>query len=242
MADKLLVSIVMPAYNEEGNIEKTVRDCLQELARLGIPGEVVVTNDGSLDRTPEILRRLEAEVENLRFVDLRENLGYGGAMKKAIDASRGEYVVTVDSDGQFDIGDLPRLLEKIREGYDCVTGYRAKKKDTLPRVFANWAYNQLVRLLCGIRFTDSQCALKIFKGDVLRSLPIEARGFPFPTEALVKLSYQGYRITEIPINHHFREAGESKVKFFKTARIMFTFLLYVRFKLSLHRNRVIYHL
>jgi len=242
VADQLQVSIVMPAFNEEGNIEKTVRDCLQELARDGIPGEVVVTNDGSRDRTPEILRRLQTEFDNLQFIDLKENFGYGGAMKKAIDASRGEYVVTVDSDGQFDIGDLPRLLEKVRQGYDCVTGYRAKKKDTLPRVFANWAYNLLVRLLCGIRFTDSQCALKIFKGDIIRSLPIEARGFPFPTETLVKFSYQGYRITEIPINHHFREAGESKVKFFKTARIMFTFLLYVRFKLFLHKNQVIYHL
>jgi glycosyltransferase involved in cell wall biosynthesis len=240
--DGVRVSIVMPAYNEEGNVEKTVRDCLQELARDGICGEVVVTNDGSKDRTPEILRRLTTEFENLRFVDLKENFGYGGAMKKAIDASRGEYVVTVDSDGQFDIADLPRLLAKIREGYDCVTGYRSKKKDTLPRVFANWAYNQLVRLLCGIKFTDSQCALKIFKGDLIRSLPIEARGFPFPTETLVKLSYQGCRISEIPITHHPREAGVSKVNFFKTSRMMFTFLLYIRFKLALHKNRVIYHL
>jgi len=240
--NSILVSIVMPAYNEAGNIEKTVTDCVNMLAREGIAGEVIVTNDGSTDQTLSILKRLAERFDAVRYVDLEQNLGYGGALKQAIDRSRGTYVVTNDSDGQFDINDVPRLLEKIREGYDCVTGYRAKKKDTLPRVFANWGYNMLVKLLCGIHFTDAQCALKIFKGDVIRALPMEARGFTFPTETLIKLNYQGCRMTEIPITHHFRAAGESKVKFFRTVRIMFTFLLYIRFKLALHRNKVIYRL
>jgi glycosyltransferase involved in cell wall biosynthesis len=237
--DKIQVSIVMPAYNEEANIEKTVRDCLDRLEKDGINGEVVVTNDGSRDGTLKILERMKDEFDRFHFVDLEKNLGYGGAMKKAIDASTGEYVVTNDSDGQFDMGDLPALLHKIQEGYDCVSGYRAKKKDTLPRVIGNWGFNLLVRMLCGIRFTDSQCALKIFRGELLRSLPLEARGFTFPTETLVKLNYLGHRITEIPVKHHFREAGESKLKFFKTVWIMFTFLLYLRFKLALHKSRII---
>jgi len=237
-----LVSIVMPAYNEAGNIEKTVTDCLGLLAREKIPGEVIVTNDGSTDETLSILKKLKGRFENFHYIDLERNLGYGGALKMAIDRSRGTYVATIDSDGQFDIGDLPRMLDKIREGYDCVTGYRAKKKDTLPRVFANWGYNMLVKILCGIHFTDAQCALKLFKGDVIRELPMEARGFTFPTETLIKLNYQGCKVTEIPITHHFRETGESKVKFFRTVRIMFTFLLYIRFKLALHRNKVIYRL
>ncbi len=240
--DKVQVSIVMPAFNEEGNIEKTVRDCLEELRKDNIQGEVIVTNDGSKDGTLKILERMNEEFDNFRYVDLEENFGYGGAMKKAIDVSRGAYVVTNDSDGQFDIGDLPKLMEKIEEGYDCVTGYRAKKKDTLPRVVANWGYNLLVRILCGIKFTDAQCALKIFRGDIIRALPMEARGFTFPTETLVKMNHQGHKMTEIPVNHHFREAGESKVKFFKTVRIMFTFLLYIRFKLALLKAKVIYQL
>jgi len=240
--DKVQVSIVMPAFNEEGNIEKTVRDCLEELRKDNIQGEVIVTNDGSKDGTLKILERMNEEFDNFRYVDLEENFGYGGAMKKAIDVSRGAYVVTNDSDGQFDIGDLPKLMEKIEEGYDCVTGYRAKKKDTLPRVVANWGYNLLVRILCGIKFTDAQCALKIFRGDIIRALPMEARGFTFPTETLVKMNHQGHNMTEIPVNHHFREAGESKVKFFKTVRIMFTFLLYIRFKLALLKAKVIYQL
>jgi glycosyltransferase involved in cell wall biosynthesis len=240
--EEILVSIVMPAYNEAGNIEKTVTDCIDLLAREKIPGEVIVTNDGSTDDTLSVLKKLKERFDRFQFIDLERNLGYGGALKKAIDRSRGTYVVTIDSDGQFDIGDLPNLLSKIQEGYDCVTGFRAKKKDTLPRVFANWGYNQLVRILCGIRFTDAQCAMKIFKGEIIRDLPMEARGFTFPTETLIKLNYQGCKVTEIPITHHFREAGESKVKFFRTVRIMFIFLLYIRFKLALHKSKVIYRL
>jgi glycosyltransferase involved in cell wall biosynthesis len=240
--ETIVVSIVMPAYNEAGNIEKTVTDCVDMLQREQIPGEVIVTNDGSTDDTLSILKKLKERYENFRYIDLEQNLGYGGALSHAIDQSRGTYVVTNDSDGQFDIGDVPRLLEKIQEGYDCVTGYRAKKKDTLPRVFANWGYNMLVKMLCGINFRDAQCALKIFKGDIIRELPMEARGFTFPTETLIKLNYQGCGMAEIPITHHFREAGESKVKFFRTVRIMFTFLLYIRFKLALHKSKVIYRL
>ena len=237
---KPVVSIVMPAYNEEDNVEATVRECIEVLAKEEIPGEVVVTNDGSVDGTLGILQRLDEEYMNFRFIDLEQNLGYGGALKQAIDSSSGEYVVTIDSDGQFDIQDMPKLLAKIQEGYDCVTGFRAKKKDTIPRVIANWGYNLLVKMLCGLSFTDAQCALKIYRGQVIRSLTLEARGFTFPTETLIKLKYYGMKITEMPIAHRFREGGESKVAFFATVRIMFIFLLYVRFKLALHRARIIY--
>jgi glycosyltransferase involved in cell wall biosynthesis len=237
---RIEVSIVMPAYNEEANIESTVRESMQVLERERISGEVIVTDDGSKDGTLGILERLGECYSNFRYVHLEQNVGYGGALKRAIDISRGEYVVTIDSDGQFDIGDLPRLLCKVREGHDCVTGYRTRKKDTLPRVLANRGYNFLVSLLCGLSFRDAQCALKIYRGEILRSLTLEARGFPFPTEALVKLHYCGGSIAEVPVTHRFRKGGKSKVSFFQTVRIMFIFLLYVRFKLALHKSRVIY--
>lgn len=232
----------MPAFNEEATIEATIRECLEIARREHLHAEVVVANDGSLDGTRDILKRLEQAHEAVRLVDLPENVGYGGALSQAIRASTGTYVVTVDSDGQFDPADMVRLLARIREGYDCVTGYRTRKKDTLPRVVANWGYNLLVRLLCGVAFKDAQCALKVYRGDLIRSLPMEARGFTFPTEALVKLRYCGHRIAEMPITHRFREGGASKVRFFQTIRIMFIFLLYIRFKLALHKNRIIHHL
>lgn len=243
MADEpgVEVSIVMPAYNEESTIEKTVRECFSLLDQEGIQGELVVANDGSEDLTLQILKRLSSEFEKLRVIDLEQNVGYGGALQRAIAVSRGRFVLTMDSDGQFDVRDLPFLLSEIKKnGYACVTGYRRRKKDTLPRVVANWGYNLLVRLLCGVSFTDSQCAMKIYDGDVIRGLDLEARGFPFPTETLVKLQHYGYKVGEAPVHHRPRTGGESKVRFFRTVRIMFIFLLYVRFKLALHKNRILY--
>ena len=108
------------------------------------------------------------------------------------------------------------------------------------RVIANWGYNLLVRIMCGIAYRDAQCALKIFVGDVVRSFAVEARGFTFPTEILIKLKYYGYNSEEISVSHRHRQGGESKVSFFKTIRIMFTFLLYIRFKRFLHEKRIIY--
>ena len=193
-----------------------------------------MANDGSTDGTGVALRELAARFANFRFVDLERNQGYGAAMKRAIDMSRGELVVTIDSDGQFDIGDAALLRKRLAEGYDCVTGYRERKRDTLPRVVAHWGYNNLVKMLCGINFTDSQCALKIYHGDLLRSLPLEARGFTFPTETLIRMHNQGCRLAEEPVKHRFRKVGRSKLKFFRTARVMFTFLVYLRVKLALH--------
>lgn len=234
------LSIVMPAYNEEKNIESSVKECMVFLERGQIAGEVIVVNDGSQDGTAEILHRLGRQYPQLRYIHLKENSGYGTAIKKAIDMSQGTYVVSIDSDGQFDIQDTDLLIEKIKEGFDCVTGYRKQKKDTYLRVIANWAYNLLVRLLCGVTFKDAQCALKIYQGDLVRSLVLEARGFTFPTEVLIRLTHMGKKIAEVPVNHRYRTGGESTIRLFRTTRIMFLFLIYIRFKLSLLKSRIIY--
>lgn len=236
---ELELSVVMPAYNEEANVADTVRRCVTALS--GTPGgfEVIVVDDGSKDRTREVLERLESEVPELRVLVQERNRGYGAAIRLGILESRGRLLATIDSDGQFDPADIPRMRTRMVDGIDCVAGYRTAKKDTLPRVVANWGYNLLTKFLVGIDFRDSQCALKVFDGDLIRTIRTEAVGFTFPSEILVKLVNMGYRVIEEPVSHAHRAAGQSNIRFFRTTRIMFIFLLYMRFKVFLYRGRLI---
>ena len=233
------LSIVMPAFNEEANVTDTVRRTARSLADLEGGIEILVVDDGSTDRTIEVLEGINGEVPSLRILAQPENRGYGVALRRGIAESRGRLVATIDSDGQFDPADIPDLRARLTGDTACVTGYRAQKKDTLPRVIANWGYNLLVRLLIGLRFRDSQCALKVFDGDVLRKTHTEARGFTFPTEILVKLTSAGHQVDEAPVRHYHRAAGESSIRFLRTTQIMFTFLLYMRFKLFLYKKKLI---
>jgi len=131
------ISIVMPAFNEEANIEKTVRDCFLALERLGVSGEVVVTDDGSIDKTRSIIEGLKNEYPDLSVVIHEKNSGYGESLKDAIFAARGKYIVSIDSDGQFDISEIPVLIKEQNKGYDVVAGYRKKKKDAAFKVSAD---------------------------------------------------------------------------------------------------------
>ncbi len=251
------VSFAMPAWNEEDNIERTVNECQDAFSAAGIGnapisgslngarwGERVVTNDCSSDRTPDILLNLQEEMPNLVIVThLERNQGYGRALSDAIAASRGEWVATIDSDGQFHPGDLPRLLLKIhgkKTGeIDCVAGYRMKKKDSFIRVFADRGLNIIVRVLFGIGHRDTNCAFKLIGGDVIRNLRIETNGFQTPTEIILKLNALGHPMVECGVTHRVREEGASKLKVIRTSMDFFRFLFYLRGKINLYRRGIL---
>ncbi len=233
------LSFIMPAHNEEDVIEETVKRCLGTIEKSGVSGEVIIANDGSRDRTGEILDRLASRYENVRVTHLSQNSGYGVAMKNALDLSRGEFVATLDSDGQFDPDDAIPLLHQAEEGHGCVTGFRAKKVDTPFRVIGNYVFNLLVRIFCGVDFKDSQCAIKVVKGDIFRDLNLESKGYMFPTEVVFKSFYSGQRVMEMAVSHFSRKGGSSSLKFLKTSIDMFFFLIYLRTKLLLYRRNLI---
>lgn len=234
-----MVSILMPAYNEEQNIERIVRKCIRTLKDLNLRGEVVVTNDGSLDKTQGILTALEEEFDNLVIIHHIKNKGYGEALNNAIKASRGDIVVTIDSDGQFDIGELPLLLDLYKQGHKVVAGYRKEKKDSAIKVFANKALILLTECMFGLKLRDSNSAFKLYEGSVLRSFKIESTGYPTPTEIMVKLKALGYSFVEVGITHTFREGGKSALGLIKTTLNMLIFLFYLRLKVSLFRRKII---
>lgn len=237
---KIFLSICAPAYNEEESIEAVVRDWERVLAESGVAGEIVIGNDGSTDRTGEILARLQTEFPNLVVVSHKVNGGYGRALRSAIRASRGRFVLTIDSDGQFDAGEWRALYEELERGkFDLVTGYRHAKQASIVHVIADRGLNRLIRLLFGLKLRDTNCALKLFKGEVARALGGEAMGYPTPTEFHVRAQTFCFRTGEVQITHRERAGGMTKLKAFKTSWQMGLFLLYLKFRQWLYRRRIL---
>lgn len=239
MPSSVFLSITAPAYNERENIERMVTYWESVFARDGIQGEIVIGEDGSTDGTKDILRELQSQFANLVVVDHAANRGYGYALSSAIARSSGDYVLTIDSDGQFDAAEYKLLLAEMDGGYDVVTGYRRRKQDRILRVIADRALNLIIRVLFRLPLRDTNCALKLFKGDVARRLMIEARGYPTPTELLVRAQTLGYHIGETGITHYERAGGATKLKALRTSWHMLLFLAYLKYKQTLFRMNVI---
>jgi glycosyltransferase involved in cell wall biosynthesis len=238
--NSVFLSVAAPVYNEEAVIEKVVKYWFDILGRSGISHEVVLGDGGSNDRTLKILEELKKEYPKLKVIQVGKPGGYGNVLFNAIYATKGYYVVILDSDGQFDLADYAPMLEKLQnEELDVLTGYRLRKEDTFIRVFADRVLNLIVRILFGLNQKDTNCALKVFKGEFVRNIVIEARAWPTPTEIMIRLKALGCRVGEMGIKHHEREGGESKLKVIGTSIEMISFLFYLRFKLFLYQKRII---
>lgn len=233
------ISIAAPAFNEGESIAGVLTGWADALDRTGEAWEIVIANDGSTDGTAAALAELQRDMPNLVVVAEEQNHGYGYALNRAIAATRGELVMTLDSDGQFDAAEYPRLAAELAKGYDMVTGWRRKKNDSPLRVVADRGLNLLVRTVFGLRLRDTNCAQKLLRGDLARRLRIEARGFPTPTELCVRAQTLGYRVGELDVPHYERAGGESKLRVVRTAWQMLLFLVYLKYRQCLYRWRII---
>jgi glycosyltransferase involved in cell wall biosynthesis len=202
------LSIVLPAFNEEANVETVVRDVTAFCEPTGIDYDIFVVNDGSRDRTREILDRLAGELPRLKPQHHPQNRGYGAALRTGFDAASKRYVFYMDGDGQFDIKDLDRLLPLASE--DCiVTGYRIQRRDPLVRrLNARLFGGFLVPLLLGVHVRDLNCAFKLIPKKVLRTLPLDSTGALINAEMYGYAVRRGVRIREVGVNHYPRTAGE----------------------------------
>lgn len=234
------LSVAAPCFNEAEGIAAVVDEWDAVLATWPHASEIVLCNDGSTDGTAAVLDQLQARVARLRVVHNPTNGGYGRALSCAIAATRGDYVATIDSDGQFDVADALVLLDGLeRGGFEAMTGWRMGKKDSPLRVVADRAMNLIVRVLFGTRLRDTNCALKVVRGDLMRGLRIEARGYPTPTEICLRLEARGARLGEAGVTHRERAAGMSKLHPFRTAWSFLRFLVYLHQKLKLARAGII---
>jgi len=201
------LSVVLPAYNEEPNIERVVRQVIAYLDPKGIDFEVIPVNDGSRDRTGEILARLAQESPRVQPQQHPQNRGYGAALRTGFDAARKRYVFYMDGDGQFDINDLDELLPLASEDV-IVTGFRIERRDPFmrrlnARLFGGW----LVRVMLGVYVRDLNCAFKLIPKKVFRTITLESTGALINAELYGRAIRAGFGIREVGVHHYPREAG-----------------------------------
>lgn len=204
------LSIVLPAYNEEANIEKTVRSISLSMKDVQIVDyEIIVVNDGSKDKTGDIIRSLINTIPNLKLVEHFPNKGYGGALRVGFANSTKEWIFFMDSDGQFDFNEIKLLLEQKDKGFDLIIGYRAKRSDNFMRKLNAFGWGLVVRLLFGYLARDIDCAFKLFKREILSKIIIDTDGAMITTEFLAGARARGYKIVEVPVSHFPRKEGNS---------------------------------
>ncbi len=202
------LSLVLPAFNEEANIEIVVQRALEVLPHYTSGFEVIVVNDGSRDDTAAIIDRLALEDDRVKPVHHQVNQGYGGAVKTGFQTSRCEYVMFMDADRQFDIGDI-RLLTPFVPLFDIVAGFRMERSDPIIRRINAEVFNLAIRILFDVHIRDLDCAFKIFRGNLIRSLELTSAGALLNAETQAKLRRQGATMVQVGVPHYPRVAGHA---------------------------------
>jgi glycosyltransferase involved in cell wall biosynthesis len=216
------LSVVVPIYNEYDSLPALVAAIAEVLDVRGQPYEIISVDDGSTDGSCDRLRELAQQYPQLRAVILRRNYGQTAAMAAGFDQAQGRVVVTMDGDLQNDPTDIPRLLERLDEGYDLVSGWRKYRQDNtftrlIPSKIANW----LIGNVTGVALHDYGCSLKAYRAEVIYDLNLYGELHRFlPALAFI----EGARITEIPVSHHARRFGSSKYGLGRTLRVVMDML------------------
>jgi len=212
------LSIVVPLFNEEESLPLLVEKLLLALRPLGRSFELVLVDDGSSDRTAEVLRQQTAGAPELVAVLLRRNYGQTAAMAAGFDASRGRLIVTLDGDLQNDPADIPMLLERLEQGYDLVSGWRHQRQDhAVSRLLPSKIANALIARVTGVRLHDYGCSLKAYRRELVEDMNLYGELHRFlPALAFI----EGARIAEVKVNHNARQFGQSKYGIDRTFRVL----------------------
>ncbi len=223
------LSVVVPLFNEQENIEPLYVSVKNALKRIGDDYEIIMVDDGSTDSTFKNVKLLAERDSMVKAIRLRRNFGQTAAMSAGFDASTGDIIIPIDGDMQNDPDDLQRLIEKMEEGYDVVSGWRKERKDTfitrkLPSVIAN----RLISCMTGVYLHDYGCTLKAYRREILDGINLYGEMHRFVPALASQL---GARVAEIPVNHRPRLHGVSKYNISRTLRVILD-LITVKFLLS----------
>ena len=223
------LSILIPVYNEEGNLSLLYEKLMTALKKAGRPYEVIFVDDGSSDGTMEILLDLREKNPNVKIVSFSRNFGQTAALSAGIDVSKGDILIPMDGDLQTDPEDILLLLQKIEEGYDVVSGWRKDRKDPfLTRRLPSKIANKIISLIGGVYLHDYGCTLKAYKRDILKNIKLYGEMHRFIP---IYARWIGARVSEIPVRHFPRGSGSSKYGISRIFKVILD-LMVVKFLLS----------
>jgi glycosyltransferase involved in cell wall biosynthesis len=223
------ISVVVPVLNEEESLPILHQRLTETLAASGYRYEIILVDDGSTDRSFEVMRQLQAADAHLRVVRFRRNYGQTAAFSAGFDRARGDAVITIDADLQNDPADIPALMAKMAEGYDVVSGWRVDRQDRfLDRRLPSLVANGMIRWTTGVDIHDNGCSLKAYRREILKDVRLYGEMHRF----LPALAYAaGGRVTEIPVQHHPRQYGKAKYGLSRTVKVLLDTIA-VRFLMS----------
>jgi len=223
------LSLFLPVMDEEENLREMYEKIASALDALGKSAEVIFVDDGSTDKSLQILKEIAARDGRVRIISLRRNYGQTAAMSAGIDAARGEILIPMDADLQNDPADIARLLEKLDEGYDVVSGWRKNRQDKLiSRKIPSQIANKIISWIGGVHLHDYGCSLKAYRREVLQDVRLYGEMHRFIP---IYASWAGARVTEIPVDHHARTHGKSKYGISRTIKVIFD-LITIKFMAS----------
>ena len=201
------ISVILPAFNEEKNIENTLSNTINYLNKTFSNFEIIVVDDGSTDKTFKVVEQIAVKYHNIILKKHEINRGYGQSLKTGFDTASKEFIFFMDSDGQFEISDLDKLTPHITDK-NIVIGYRYQRADTNIRKLNTLLYHMYLRTIFKLKIKDADCAFKLFPREAyLKIRPIRSEGAFFSAEFLLKLTKEGYNLIEIAVNHYPRLYG-----------------------------------
>jgi len=208
MKNSYSLSVVLPAYNEEGSIEQTIKESVVFVKQQNKfeADEIIIVDDGSTDQTANILKKLE-DIEFLKIITHPKNIGFGGAIVSGIKQAQYSWLLIMDSDGQFKINSLQEITDYLLE-YDIIAGYRRRRADAFYREFLGKIYTFLACLLFGLTLKDVNCGFKLFKKETLNLNGAHYHAGVFYTDIFIKAKQDSLRIKEVPIEHYPRACGK----------------------------------
>ncbi len=229
------VSVFLPVFNEEPNLMPLHAKLDEALKTLGRSAEIVYVDDGSTDGSLKILREISQIDPRVRVVALRRNYGQTAAMAAGIDAAKGKVLIPMDADLQNDPVDIARLLHKLDEGYDVVSGWRKNRKDKMfTRKIPSMLANRLISWIGGVPLHDYGCSLKAYRRESLEDVRLYGEMHRFIP---IYAAWAGARVTEIPVEHHARTMGKSKYGLSRTLKVVFD-LMTIKFMASYHTKPI----
>jgi len=226
-----MISIIIPIYNEEENIIKTYEFIESALEKLNY--EVIFVNDGSTDKSENKIREIIKKSKKYKLISLRRNYGQTAAMQAGFDHAIGEIIIPMDGDLQNDPNDIPKLLNKINEGYDVVSGWRKNRFDKkITRILPSKIANIIISKISGLHLHDYGCTLKAYRKEILDDIKIYGEMHRFIP---IYASWEGAKVVEIPVNHHPRIAGKTKYGLSRIPKVILDLLVIRFFDKSLDR-------